>query len=99
MELKIPSISEHEPTPRAAVASARRRRRTQENENVRIFLPKTGSTQAKPELGQEMTSEGEALIEALKSGQPFYTVTTWKARAEANGGGNPIIVKEALVRT
>jgi hypothetical protein len=26
-----------------------------------------------------MASEGEALIEAFKNGQPFYTLTTWKA--------------------
>jgi hypothetical protein len=79
--------------------STRRRKRGQDNSNVRFFLPKTGSSSTKPELGQEMTSESAALIEALKSGQPFYSVTTWKAVAEVNGETNPIIVKEPLVKT
>jgi len=98
METTPPNPSA-EATPLSALATPRRRRRTPENENVRFFLPKTGSSQSKPELGQEVANESEALIEALKSGQPFYTVTVWKAVAEANGGTNPVIVKEALVRT
>ena len=42
-----------------------------------------------------MASEGEALIEAFRSGQPFYTVTVWKAVPEVNGG-NPVIMKQAV---
>jgi|SRR4051794_7337850 hypothetical protein len=79
--------------------STRRRKRIQDNPNVRFFLPKTGSSPAKPELGQEMTNESTVLVEALKSNQPFYMVTTWKAAAEINGGSSPIIVKEPLVKT
>jgi hypothetical protein len=76
-------------------ASAPRRRRNGNDVNLRYFLIKPGSTAAKPELGQEMASEGEALIEAFRSGQPFYTVTAWKAVPEVNGG-NPVIVKQAV---
>jgi hypothetical protein len=72
-----------------------RRRRNGNDANLRYFLIKPGSSPAKPELGQEMTSEGEALIEAFRTGQPFYTVTVWKAIPEVNGG-NPVIVKQAL---
>ena len=75
--------------------SAPRRRRNGNDANLRYFLVKPGSSPAKPELGQEMASEGEALIEAFKSGQPFYTVTAWKAVPEVNGG-NPVIVKQAI---
>ena len=78
---------------------ARRKKYTQEDGTLRYFMPKQGSSPAKPELGQEMASEGEALIEALKSGQPFYTLTAWKAVPEVNGGSNPVIVKQALART
>jgi hypothetical protein len=78
---------------------ARRKKHTQEDGSLRFFLPKPGSSPARPELGQEMTSEGEALIEALKSGQPFYTLAAWKAVPEVNGGGSPVIVKQALART
>jgi hypothetical protein len=72
-----------------------RRRRNGNDANLRYFLIKPGSSPAKPELGQEMASEGEALIEAFRTGQPFYTVTVWKAIPEVNGG-NPVIVKQAL---
>ena len=75
-----------------------RRRRNGNDANLRYFLVKPGSSPAKPELGQEMASEGEALIEAFKTGQPFYTVTAWKAVPEVNGGGNPVIVKQAVAR-
>ena len=49
------------------------------SETVRYFLLKSGSSSEKPELGQEMTNEGEALVQAFKSGQIFYTVVAWKA--------------------
>jgi hypothetical protein len=76
-------------------SGATRRRRNGNDLDLRYFLMKTGSSAAKPELGQEMASEGEALIEAFRSGQPFYTVTAWKAVPEVNGG-NPVIVKQAM---
>jgi hypothetical protein len=79
-------------------APARRKKRASEDGNLRYFLPRTGSSPAKPELGQEMASEGEALIEAFKNGQPFYTLTAWKAVPEVNGG-NPVIVRQAIART
>lgn len=72
-----------------------RRRRHGTDTALRYFLIKPGSSPAKPELGQEMASEGEALIEAFRSGQPFYTVTAWKAVPEVNGG-SPVIVKQAV---
>lgn len=76
---------------------ATRRRRNGSDANLRYFLIKPGSSPAKPELGQEVASEGEALIEAFRSGQPFYTVTAWKAVPEVNGG-NPVIVKQAVAQ-
>jgi hypothetical protein len=47
-------------------------------------------------LGQEVASEGEALIQAFRSGQAFYTLTAWKAVPEVNGGGSPVIVKQPV---
>ena len=82
---------------RTDVTNAPRRRRNGNDGNLRYFLIKPGSSPAKPELGQEMASEGEALIEAFRSGQPFYTVTAWKAVPEVNGG-NPVIVKQAVAQ-
>jgi|SRR5882762_3740280 len=88
--------------PSAAVsgdaARTRRKRLSTDDGNARYFLPKPGSTPDKPELGREMLNEGEALIEAFKSGQPFYALTVCKATTEVNGGGSPVIVKQAIAR-
>ena len=81
----------------ASERNGRRRRWEMTTEDVRFFLPKPGSAQEKPELGQEMASEGEALVQAFKSGQVFYTVVAWKAVPEINGD-EPRIVKQALSR-
>ncbi len=82
--------------PAASSTSPRRKRRSGDDAGVRYFLPKAGSSPATPELGQEVASEGEALIQAFRSGQPFYTLTAWKAVPEVNGGGSPVIVKQAV---
>lgn len=76
--------------------STRRKRRNDDDAWVRYFLPKSGSTVASLDLGQEVASEGEALIQAFRSGEPFYTLTTWKALPEVNGQGSPVIVKQAV---
>jgi len=73
----------------------RRRRWEMTSDNVRYFLPKPGSSAEKPELGQEMNNEGEALVQAFKSGQVFYTLVAWKAVPEITGN-EPKIVKQAL---
>jgi hypothetical protein len=78
--------------------NGRRRRWEMTSENVRYFLPKPDSSGEKPELGQEMASEGEALVQAFKSGQVFYTLVAWKAVPEINGN-EPKIVKQALSRS
>jgi hypothetical protein len=74
----------------------RRKRRNVDDASVRYFLPKAGSSPATPELGQEVASEGEALIQAFRSGQTFYTLTAWRAVPEVNGGGRPVIVKQTV---
>jgi hypothetical protein len=78
--------------------STRRKRRNGVGVSVRYFLPKPGSSPGVPELGQEVAREGEALIQSFKSGQPFYTLAAWKAVPEVNGGGSPVIVKQAVTR-
>jgi hypothetical protein len=80
----------------ASSISPRRIRRNGADAGVRYFLPKPGSSPATPELGQEISSEGEALIQAFRSGQPLYTLTAWKAVPEMNGRGSPVIVKQAV---
>jgi hypothetical protein len=81
----------------ADIAGRPRRRRSGTAATVRYFLLKPGSSPMKPELGQEVASEGEALIEAFRTGEPFYTLAAWKAIPEVNGG-NPVIVKQAVAQ-
>jgi hypothetical protein len=97
METKTPDSSAMPAATSVGGTNTRRRHRNGSDPNLRYFLPKSGSSPAKPELGQEMASEGEALIEAFKNGQPFYTLTTWKAAAEMSGG-SPVIVKQAVAQ-
>src|SRR5260221_13462687 len=98
METKTQNIDEEAQVGTSEAAQSKRKRRGSDEDNLHYFLPKSGSSPAKPELGQEMASEGEALIEAFKNGQPFYTLTAWKAVPEVNGGGSPVIVKQAVVQ-
>ena len=79
----------------AAGLTGRRKRRSSADLTLRYFLPKPGSASGALELGQEVASEGEVLIQAFKNGQQFYTVAVWKAVPEVNGGGSPVIVKQA----
>src|ERR1700685_4357765 len=97
METNVPNNSAEPASRSVGGTNARRRHRNGSDPNLRYFLVKPGSSPAKPELGQEMASEGEALIEAFRSGQPFYTVTAWKAVPEVNGA-NPVIVKQAVAQ-
>lgn len=88
-----------ENSPPAAVKQNGRRRRSEiTSENVRYFLPKAGASSDRPELGQEMKSEGEALVQAFRTLQVFYAVVTWKAVPEVDGN-EPRIVKQALPRS
>jgi hypothetical protein len=78
--------------------NGRRRRWEMTSDNVRFFLPAPGSSPEVPELGQEVSSEGDALVHAFKSGEVFYTVVAWKAVTEMNGN-EPRIVKQAVSRS
>jgi hypothetical protein len=77
---------------------SRRSRRSGIEVDLRYFLPANDSSTSAPKLGQETASEGEALIQAFKSGQHFYTLAVWKAVPKVNGGGSPVIVKQAVTK-
>src|SRR6267143_1533496 len=98
METKNTEVAERQTIAESINRTSRlRRRRNGDDPNLRYFLLKPGSSPVKPELGQEMASEGEALIEAFRAGQPFYTLAAWKAIPEVNGS-NPVIVKQAVAQ-
>jgi hypothetical protein len=99
METTAANVGSEPPAGKPEGTHARRKKRPSEEGDLRYFLPKAGSSPARPELGQEMVSEGEALIQAFKNGQQFYTLTAWKAVPEVNGKSSPVIVRQALTRT
>ena len=99
METRAANVGSEPSAGKSEGTHARRKKRASEEGDLRYFLPKAGSSPARPELGQEMASEGEALIEAFKNGQPFYTLTAWKAVPEVNGKSSPVSVRQALART
>jgi hypothetical protein len=77
---------------------ARRPRKSRQHgeEVARYFLAKEGSSPAKPELGEEAPSEGEALIKAFQSKSGVvYVLHAYKAEAEMQGG-SPTLVKRPL---
>src|ERR1700739_1234512 len=92
-----PQSTEHAP------GSRPRRRGGATAGGGRFFLPKPGSSTDKPEWGQESASESEALVEAFKATQVFYTLIAWKAVPEMNGTEAKIIkrplTREQAVRT
>jgi len=56
-------------------------------EGARYFLAKDGSPDSKPELGEEVASEGEALIKAFQSpSSVVYILHAYRAEAEVRGG-------------
>ena len=77
-------------------AKRARRSRQQIEEVARYFLAKDGSSPTKPELGEEASGEGEALIKAFQSKSGIvYVLHAYKAEAEMQGG-SPILVKKPL---
>lgn len=98
MESGKPATEVTAPGAAAKNGAGRRRRWEMTSADVRYFLIKPGTSSDKPELGREVTNEADALVEAFKTDQPFFTLVAWKAVSE-NENGTPRIVKEALKRT
>ena len=71
---------------------------TETASNARFFLTKRGSN-GKPELGDELADENEALIEALKRDGTFAIVTEWAPTVDSTVEGRPVIGKQAAPRS
>lgn len=75
----------------------RRRRWPMVAGDVRFFLAKDGSSPEQPELGEEVSTEKDALVKAFQMRQVFFTVVTWDAVPDAEGD-EARIVKKAFKR-
>jgi hypothetical protein len=84
-----------------SAGKANRRARPAGGEEIlsgaRFFLPKSGANGHAPELGRELASEGEARVEALKSGVTYYSVQEWRPVADF-AGRNPELKREPVAR-
>ena len=61
---------------------------------ARFFLIKSSSN-GTVELGQEVASENEAMVESFRTGGSFAAVTEWKPSIDFDTGA-PVIRKEAV---
>ena len=64
---------------------------------TRFFLAKAGAIGNTPAFDRELATEGEAKVEALKSGLNYYSVVEWRATADF-AGKNPQVRSEAVKR-
>ena len=64
---------------------------------ARYFLAKEPSDGKTPALGREMASEGEALVEALRSGVTYYAIQEFRVIPDF-AGRRPQLTKEAVRR-
>ena len=98
MEVAPQKVAELHPKPAARNAKRPRKSRPQVEDVIRYFLSKEGSSIEKPELGVEVASEAEALIQSFQSkNSVIYAVNAFKAEAEIEGG-SPTLVKRALAK-
>jgi len=84
--------------PPPVTRSPRRRQAAQEQAppgTTRFFLAKAGAAGAAPPLDREFPTEGEAMIESLKTGLSYYSVVEWRAIADFSGK-NPQVRSEAV---
>ena len=95
-EAAASSIAEPKASARKKAQGSRRRRGTRAADlaAARFFLIKT-SVSGTVELGQEVTSENEAMVESFRVGGSFAVVTEWKAQVDL-ATGVPVIKKEAV---
>lgn len=85
-----------DPKPPAKTRERIKRRRGGriDESGARYFLVKTSGTD-KLELGEEASSESEAMVTAFRTGGSFAVVTEWKTNADVSNS-LPVIKKEAV---
>jgi hypothetical protein len=90
------SIAETNASPGKKGAGPRRRRgaRAAEPSTARFFLLRTSGNGA-VELGEEVASENQAMVESFRVGGSFAVVTEWMAEVDLATGVS-VIKKEAV---
>jgi hypothetical protein len=78
-----------------SVASRKSVPKPETNGSVRYFLAREGATGDLPQLGKEFSKENEVLLEAMRTGLNYYTVSEWKAIPDFSGK-HPQILKQSV---
>ena len=93
------------PTPEAATAPEKRRRgrpAESKEKNSGMVLFYLGEASEEPSgrvtLKEECASEGDAMVESLKKGVPYFRIEVWKARAVVKDGGVEVTKDRISVR-
>jgi hypothetical protein len=67
----------------------------EDNGSARYFLAKANGDGSKPALDREVSTEGEALVEALRAGVTYYAVQQFRVIPDL-AGKRPQLKKEAV---
>jgi hypothetical protein len=93
------------PTPEAATVPEKRRRgrpaesKEKNNAMVLFYLGEASEDpSSRVTLKEECASEGDAMIESLKKGVPYFRIEVWKARAVVKDGGVEVMKDQISVR-
>ncbi len=54
-------------------------------EGQRFFIAESQQANGVPELGKELATEPEAIVESLKTGLSYFTVSEWRGTADFSG--------------
>jgi hypothetical protein len=96
MTASTPAISEPKPPAKKRERIRRRRVDRPDETGARYFLVKTSGA-GQMELGEETSSENDAMVTSFRSGGTFAVVTEWKTNVDL-ADGHPVIKKEAVRR-
>jgi hypothetical protein len=75
----------------------KRKPTTEEVSHGRFFLAKKEASGGSPALGQEFTQEGEAMVEAFRTGGTYYRIEEFKPVADF-ASGMPALKKEPVLK-
>jgi hypothetical protein len=64
----------------------------------RFFLSQPDPANSVPELGKEFATEPEAIVESLKTGLSYFTVSEWRGTADFSGK-KPQLKRQGVIRT
>lgn len=75
-----------------------RTRQEKGTEGQRFFLAESQQANGVPELGKEFATEPEAIVESLKTGLSYFTVSEWRGTADFSGR-KPELKRQGVSRT